>query len=119
MSKQVVDIRADIHRAKLDANLLQKIPLSAEENKDLLKLIKEGQELPEGVFRSVDFDGMELDTFYVLYDPQLTERETREYIELLQYEELKTIRKCVVFFTVLAAISAAIGLWVIICAALN
>ena len=119
MSKGIIDIRKEIHYAKLHAKLLQKIDCSKEENKQYMQLINEGGALPEGVYRDVDLDGIELETFYTVYDPQLTEKEQQEYIALMQYEELKTIRKCVVFFTVLASIAAAIGLWIIICAALN
>ena len=105
MAKRVIDAKADLYRAKLDTGLIVKVASSSKEYKVFSNMIKEGKGLPEGVLRGVDGYGNEA----FCREAQLTERQTREYIELLQYEELKTIRKCVVFFTVLIVISLIIA----------
>ena len=101
MPKQVINAKADLYNAKLDTGLIVKVPSSSKEHGEYLTMTKEGKGLPEGVLKGVDEYGIE--SFY--REAKLSERETREYIELLQYEELRTIRKCVVFFTVLVVIS--------------
>ncbi len=115
MAKQVIDAKADMYRAKLEAGLIVKVPFSSEEHKALLIMVNEGKGLPEGILKGVDEYGIE--AFY--REVRFTERQMREYIELLQYEELKTIRKCVVFFTVLTVISLIGGVISCITLALN
>ena len=110
MSKGIFDIRKEIRYAKLDIELLQRLPYTDEDNKKYMNLIQRGEVLPEGIFRYEASDGTALNEFYSIYDPQLTEKEQQEYIALMQYQELKTIRKCVVFFTVLAIVSLVIGI---------
>ena len=110
MAKKFVDIRDETRKVKFDMNLLQKIDCSPEENQAYLKLVNSGQTLPQGVYRYEDVGGMELDRFYTVYDPQLTETETAEYIALMQYQELKTIRQYVYFFVVLAIVGIVAGL---------
>ena len=110
MAKNIVDIRNEIREAKLDMSLLQKIDCSPEENQAYLKLVNSGQALPQGVYRYEDEGGMVLNRFYTIYDPQLTEVETAEYIALMQYQELKTIRQYVFFFVVLAIVGIMAGL---------
>ena len=110
MAKDALDIREELRRTKFELNLLQCVDCSAEDNRWCLHLVKSGQELPQGVYRKKDIDGRELDLFYTVYDPQLTEQEMQEYIALMQYKEIRTIRKCVVFFTVLAVISLIVGI---------
>ncbi len=115
MAKGILDIREEVRLAKLDVGLLQRMDCTEEENKIYLKMIQQGQTLPEGVYRYETTDGTELDEFYVMYDPQLTEKEQQEYLSLMQYKEIKTIRKCAVALTVFAAIALALGLWIIYC----
>ena len=110
MARNIIDIRDEFRKAKFDVNLLQNIDCSPEDNRQYLELLKNGQALPQGVYRKKDIDGRELDLFYTVYDPQLSEKEISEYIELMQYKEIRTIRKCVVFFTVLTIISLILGI---------
>ena len=109
MSKDILNIREEIRQAKMGVGLLQRLPCSKEDNKLYRQMLHEGHTLPEGIFKYETPRGTELDEFYLLYDPQLTEKEQKEYIALMQYKELKTIRKCVFFFTVLAIIALVIG----------
>lgn len=118
MSNDIFDIRNEIRLAKLDIELLQRLPCTKEDNKMYARMIQEGNALPEGIFQYETATGTKLDEFYSVYDPQLTEKEQQEYIALMQYKELKTIKKCTVVLTVLASIAAAFGLWIIICSIL-
>ena len=99
-----IDIREEIRLAKLDLELLQEVPCTKQENREYLRMVNEGMPLPHGVYRYTTEDDVPLDEFYAVYDPQLTEKEQQEYLSLLQTQELQTIRKCVVFFTVLTIV---------------
>ena len=110
MPKNPIDVRKEIRQAKVDIGLLQEIPCTKEDNKKYRDMVKRGEPLPQGIFQYEALDGTALNEFYSIYDPQLTEKEQQEYIALMQYQELKTIRKCVVFFTVLAIIFLVIGI---------
>ena len=105
MSKSPFDIRDEIRYAKLGIGLLQEMPCTKEDNKKYRDMVKRGEALPEGIFQYETSDGFVLDEFYSIYDPQLTDKAQQEYIALMQYKEIKTIRRCVVFFTVLTVIS--------------
>ena len=105
MPKNLIDVRKEIRQAKVDIGLLQEIPCTKEDNKKYRDMVKRGEPLPQGIFQYEASDGFELNEFCSVYDPQLTEKEQQEYIALMQYKEIKTIRNCVVFFTVLTVIS--------------
>ena len=55
MSKQPKDLREMLSMYKFDMDVLQKIPCTAKECKQYKKLLKEGQPLPDGVFRPLPF----------------------------------------------------------------
>ena len=55
-------------------------------------------------------DGTKVDRFYRLVKQELSDEEWKEYIALKQYMDIHTIKKCVVFFTVLAIISLILGI---------
>ena len=67
--------------------------------------MKAGEELPEGVRAYVDPDGEVSDkVFYRVCAADLTEGERNEYFALTRLSLLKTIKQCVMFFTILAII---------------
>lgn len=94
------NIEKEIFHTKLELGLIQKIPCSKEDNEKYYETIKRGEGLPEGVCED-DYT----ETFYTLCKPDLTHEQRQEYILLRQYEKIKTIKNCVVFFTVLTIIS--------------
>jgi hypothetical protein len=84
-----------------------------EEEFDTVKsLYDEKKELPDGINHEVvvTYDGTKEDRFYRLVDENLSDEEWKEYIALKQYMDIHTIKKCVVFFTVLAIISLILGI---------
>ena len=104
MAKKKIDIRQKLRSYQYEFDLLQKVPCTPEENKAYLELLKSGQPLPEGVFRYM-YDKTELDEFYTVYKPDLTADEIAEYLTYKKLHMLKTIKNCVVFFTVLTILS--------------
>lgn len=107
MAKEKIDLKRELRAYKFEFDLLQEIPCSKQENKSYAKLIKDGQPLPDGVYRYKDDAGNESDTFYTVYDPNLTPEETQQFLTFEKLRMLKTIKNCVVFFTVLTVISIA------------
>ena len=103
MSKEKVNLRNELRSYKFEFDLLQKIPCSKEENQEYQKLLKNGGVLPEGVFPVVDdFSGATSTTeFYTIYEPDLNKAEITEYLTYKKLSLIKTIKNCVVFFTVL------------------
>lgn len=85
---------------------LQKIDCSKEENREYSNILKNGGSLPEGVCQYKDsITGEPLHEFYTVYDSGLSDSEKQEYIQYQSLLHLKTIKNCVVFFTVLTVIS--------------
>lgn len=70
------------------------------------KLIKDGGALPEGVHPFVYDNGANSTTeFYTVHAPELTEAEKQELLTFTKLSYLRTIKNCVVFFTVLTVLS--------------
>ena len=105
MTKEKIDLRNKLLDYKFEFDLLQKIPCTKKENKEYQKLLKDGGALPEGVYAYVYDTGEISETdFYTIYEADLTESEIREYLTYKQLSFIKTIKKCVMFFTVLTIV---------------
>ena len=105
MKKQQVDLKEAIRSYQYEFNLLQDVACTKKENAEYAELVKAGEELPEGVHAYVDPDGEVSDkVFYRVCAADLTEGERNEYFALTRLSLLKTIKKCVMFFTILAII---------------
>ena len=105
MAKEKIDLRKELRSYKFEFDLLQKIPCSKQENKEYQKLLKDGGVLPKGVFAYV-YDSGETSTteFYTVYETDLTESEVIEYLTYKKLSLIKTIKNCIMFFTVLTII---------------
>lgn len=111
MAKEKVDLKKQIESYKYDFGLLQKISCTKEENKKYKEIVKNGQDLPNGVFTFVDTTGKEFsDSFYTVYEAELSKEEIDEYLALKKLSLLNTIKNCSVFFVVLTIISLLITL---------
>ena len=107
MAKEKINLRDELRAHKFEFDLLQKIPCTKQENKEYQKLLKDGGTLPEGVYAYVYvYDSGETSTteFYTIYETDLTESEIREYLTYKQLSLIRTIKNCVMFFTVLTII---------------
>lgn len=81
-------------------NMQAETTCSDEENKRLYSLIESGQPLPPG-YRSSEIDHT---TFLKSNVPQLEQK-----LKLQNAKNLRTIKNCVIFFTVLAALQLVFG----------
>lgn len=68
-----------------------------------------GEALPDGIREYQDVNGVVTGEFFRIYDAGLTENERLEYTFYGMLQQLRTIKKCCVFFTTLTVISLIIG----------
>lgn len=108
--KNAVDLRKQLNSYKYEFDLLQKVECPKEESKRYLQMVKNGEPLPEGVYRYVYENGEQADIFYTIYKPDLTDAEIAEYLSYKQLGYIKTIKNCVLFFTIIAIISLTVSL---------
>jgi hypothetical protein len=92
---------------KLDLNLAQKTSCSADQNRELGELLKNGSNLPDGLFQEVDEYGAKRNEFYWLHC-DLNSKEITQYVALEQLKALKSIRICAIFFVTITVISIII-----------
>ena len=105
MAKEIVDLREELRYHKFEFDLLQKVPCTKQQNKELQQLLKDGSSLPEGVYAYVYNSGeMSTTEFYTVLESDLTESEIREYLTYKQLSLIKTIKNCVLFFTILTIV---------------
>ena len=105
MAKYMNEIR-DMLKEEDDLFLREEIPCSEEDGLRYRELQEKGEPLPNGVFTKKDPEGNTV--FYEWQEIELTDAEWREYLAAKQYLELKTIRKCMVFFTAIVVIGLLI-----------
>ncbi|MBO4868354.1 MAG: hypothetical protein J5585_01445 [Clostridia bacterium] len=106
MAKERLDIKNELQQFRFDMNFLQKIDCTKEENNTYQRMLKNGESLPNGVYQYKDPTTEEyIQSFYTVWDPELTDAEKQEYIKYKELLHIKTIKNCVVFFTVLTIIS--------------
>lgn len=117
MAKKV-DLREELRDYRFEFDFLQKIPCNEQENKLYQNLLENGQELPEGIYRYLHLDYENPTTeFYKIYETDLTESERKEYLAYKQLSFIKTIKKCVLFFTSMAITGIVIYIIMMIIAA--
>ena len=100
MAKDFVDLRRELNQMQFYLNFLQRADCSNSENQKYLNDKKSGNQLPNNVIQSRENPNK----FYTVKDSDLTEDEKRLYMELKKLEHIKTIKNCVLFFTVLTVI---------------
>ena len=95
-----------LNELRMKEDLVIQTFCTEEENKAYAAMLERGESLPAGVYQEEDLWGEgRTDSFYVLVDGGLTAAETQEYLMLRQLAQLRVIKRCVLFFTVLAALS--------------
>lgn len=77
---------------------------SETENDALKKVIESGGELPPDVYEVEEYVGGHTFVFKRIHVTDITPAELNDYYHLRQLEYLSSIRKCLVFFVVLACI---------------
>ena len=114
MSHKSKDLKEELRSYQFEFDVLQKIPCSEKENKEFRKILKNGGQIPEGVYPYLEADGTTSNSdFYTIYESNLSEDEMNQYLVYKKLKFLKTIKNCIVFFTV-SQILAIIGAMVIL-----
>jgi hypothetical protein len=105
MATKKINLRDELRSYKFEFGLLQKISCSKQENQEYQKYLKENSVLPEGVYAYVYDNGETSPTqFYTVYETDLTESEITEYLTYKKLSLIRTIKNCIMFFTVLTII---------------
>ena len=111
-----MSIKTELMQLRREFGALQAVNCSAEENEEYRKLLHQKKPLPNGVYQrseKLNINDAELYgnvTFVKLCKSDITDEELREYFTYRKLAYLKTIKQCVVFFTVLTVISLVCGL---------
>lgn len=101
-------IKQDLVELKLElGGDIEKIKCTQEETEQYRVFIRTNKPLPDDIFLEDPCESFE--TFYKIKNNDLSKEELYEYLQYKKLKHLKTIKNCVVFFTVLTAISLVIG----------
>ena len=98
-------LRKELEEYRSDLGLLQTRYCTEEENEHYRMVLRDYGVLPNDVFIYNDGSDSSMARFYTISYTDLTKEEIAEYLTYKQLSCLHTIKKCVVFFTVLAIIS--------------
>ena len=112
MYKEKIKLRDELNSYKFAYDVMQKIPCSKAENKQYQQILKEGGILPDGVYAYDEFGVASTTEFYTVYETDLSQREILEYLTYKKLDFIRTIKNCIVFFTVLTLISLIISLFI-------
>lgn len=83
----------------------ERVNCTAEENAAYAAQLKLTGSLPAGVYQYRDaYSNEPVDQFYTVSQSSLTDAEKQAYIACCNFKNVYTIKKCVVFFTVLTVI---------------
>ena len=93
------ELKKELLLLKLEFGLSKKVPCSKLLSEKCVELKKSGKSLPEDVFTNPNGE------FFTIQELDLSEEEIAEYLNYKKIKMLKTIKNCVVFFTVLTVIS--------------
>ncbi len=90
---------------KYESGLCQEIDCTEEENKMFSELLKNKESLPVDIAQYTEGDGAKRDKFYRVVPLEITSEKIQEYCALRNAKNIKTIKNCVAFFTVITIIS--------------
>ena len=105
LKRELEELRAAFFKTE------EKTQCTPEEFHMYRRLQEKGQPLPEGIIEAPIGQNPEYTTFYKVKKATLTLEERNELLTLKKLKFLKTIRNCVVFFTVLAILDLIIGIF--------
>lgn len=98
---------------RINHQIDEAIPCSEAENIRYRHILATNGTLPEGVFQYEDNEGdLSSYDFYTVSKSELTPKEINEYLAHKQLDMIKTIRNCVIFFTVIVVLSLIAQLFV-------
>ena len=100
----------ELEQLKYELGILKEVGCSDSETEEYRKLLSQDMPLPDGILRRDPEGSIEYASFYKIERTALSKDELIEYMQYKQLKSIITIKKCVVFFTVLAVISLICGL---------
>ena len=103
MAKETINLREKLRALKFELGLLQRIHCNKQETDMYKKILSTGGTLPENVYVH-DTGDISTTEFFTIYETDLTEVERNEYLICEQLSLIKTIKNCVMFFTILTII---------------
>ena len=99
------NIKEQLDEYRLKYDLYDQRLCTSEENKAYRELLKQGEKLPEDVYPLDTARLSDEKEFCELLHSELTDAEITEYLTYKKLDMLKTIKNCIVFFTVLTVIA--------------
>ena len=99
----------ELEQLKYELGILREVDCSYEENEKYRKLLQENKPLPKDILCRYPDGSVEYASFYKVERTALSKDELAEYLQYKQLKSIITIKKCMVFFTVLTVISLACG----------
>lgn len=108
--KDKVNLQDSLRQLRFNAMFMQQIDCTKEENVQYRKSRQNGEPVPEDVYEYKDEQGNPLGNFYRIYETDLSPAEKEEYLLLKKSADIRTIRNCILFFTVLALFNLTISI---------
>ena len=99
---------------KYESELCQEVDCTEEENKKFSEMLAHKEELPTDVIQRQTSYGAKLDEFYRVIPLPLSSEDLLQYCALKNMKNIKTIKNCVVFFTVIAILSLTVSLFLLL-----
>ena len=94
-----------LRQYKVESGLMKRVDCTESENQHYNESLKAGQALPLGIFQYQTRSG-----FYKMASADLSESEIAEYLTYKQLNLLTSIKNCLIFFVVLAAIAVLVAI---------
>ena len=104
MAKSTKDFREELDEFRQRYGTVVLVPCSKEENNQYRQLLKNGESLPKGLFRTEGAGEIDSYEFFKKDESCFSEKEQQEYLAYKKIQLLETIRNCVVFFTILTVL---------------
>lgn len=98
-------IKRELDNYRLKYDLYEKDLCSQKESDEYKDLLKQGKSLPDDIYHDDDWRNACDSEFFRLVRSDLTQEDIMEYLTYKKLDMLKTIKNCIVFFTVLAVIA--------------
>ncbi len=99
-----MNLKEELDSYRIDFNIWEKIPCTKQESQKYKKILAEGGTLPKWIYREEYEEGLSTEEFFNIHKSNLSEEEIKEYLMYKKLSMIRTIKNCVVFFTVLTVI---------------
>ena len=102
-------LKKELMQLRYEYGTMEQINCTEEQNAEYRQLSKENKPLPPRVFCRNSDPASEYASFYTVSEMDLSTEQLNEYLQYRQLKTLTSIKKCMVFFTVLTVIAIAVG----------